>query len=139
MEIIPHVNSSYHSLMTHTGYRDELNVLEKIHRYTHASSKEMKHLLSDANIHLSKNLSDVCHGVCRPCVVCVSSGRPVEMKKASLTHVNEAINEEFQVDFTIVYIENNKYEVLNIVDLGTSYGEHTIANNRSAITVKNII
>lgn len=57
-----------------------------------------------------------------------SHGRLANKKNISRTHVNEAFNEEMQVHFVHIRIHSERYEVLNMVDLGTRYGERTIIN-----------
>lgn len=54
---------------------------------------------------------------------CVSSGRPGPKRKASLSHVNEAFNEEIQVDSLVVYSGGYKHEILNMIDVGTGMGK----------------
>lgn len=54
----------------------------------------------------------------------------------SIKHVNEAFNDCGQADYTIIYINNGKFEVLNIFDVGTTYIEQCIAPSRSSDHVK---
>lgn len=66
--------------------------------------------------------------------MCIDTRRKTK-KKVSLNHVNETFNQHLQADFTIVYLVTEKYEVLNIIDAGTRYGERTIARCRDARTM----
>lgn len=80
----------------------------------------------------SKENEEACEKVFQSCEICVSSGRPCNSKKISLSHINEDFNEELQADFMVVYIKEKKYFVLNIVDVGRRYGERMIAESRGA-------
>lgn len=55
--------------------------------------------------------------------VCVSIGRHMNKRKVSLSHVNETFNQSIQADYVNIYIRGDKFEVLNIVFIGTKYGE----------------
>lgn len=59
-------------------------------------------------------------------------------EKVSFSHVNEAFNEELQADFTVENIRGRKYEVMNVVDLGTAYGERVITPAKNAETMKKL-
>lgn len=56
----------------------------------------------------------------------MSSGIPSSKNRVHLTHVNTAFNEEIQADIFMLYIPGVKYEGLNVVYMGTSYGERQI-------------
>lgn len=70
----------------------EVSTVNRIHRVTHATSDEMKQILSDASIS-SKKLDEVGDKVFESCDKCASSGRPRKSNKMSLSHGNEAFNE----------------------------------------------
>lgn len=109
----------------------EKELATKIHRVTHASRNKFYNLLCDAGI---RNIQlEASHDrFVGNCNICVSSGRPQNKQKISLSHVNKAFIEEIQVDFLVVYIRHEKFVILNIVDIGTSYGEREIVPDRSA-------
>ncbi|PXF40233.1 hypothetical protein BWQ96_10056 [Gracilariopsis chorda] len=117
--IIPHHASTIHSLLGNADGEMDKNTMKKIHRFTHATSTEMKALLEDAD-KLNDNLSHMCDTIYEACDICASSGRPAPRKKISISHVNEAFNESVQTDFLVAYIGVEKYEVLNIIDAGTN-------------------
>lgn len=70
------------------------------------------------------------------CDICASSSRPVCRRRISLSHVNKAFNSSIQACFLSVYIYREKYEVLNVIDTGTNYGERTIVPKKEATTMK---
>lgn len=117
--------STIKSLLDRTGRSIDKNSLKKIHGFTHATDSEMKSILEHAGL-LSQEMSRACDVIHSACDICASTGRPATRKKVSLSHVNEAFNESVQADFLVVYIEGEKYEILNVVDCGTNYGERTI-------------
>lgn len=81
--------------------RYEFNLAEKIHRYTHAKAREMKTLIWEAGrINLTTELA--CEMVYQACETCASSGRQVEQRKISVSHVNKAFQEDMQTDFLYV-------------------------------------
>lgn len=137
-EIAPHARSTSTSLLGSKTARQELNMVKRVHRFSHATSKEMQSLFKDANLD-SQVIANACKKVHEACDICASTGRPKDKKKVSLTHVNEAFNNEIQADYVIVYIRDEKFEVLNIVDLGTRYGERAIAKMRSAENMTEMI
>ena len=138
VEITPHAQSTSSSLMGSQTTRQELNMVKRVHRFSHATSREMQEMFRDAKMN-SRKISTACDTVHKACDICASTGRPKDKKKVSLTHVNEAFNAEIQADYVIVYIKEEKYEVLNIIDLGTRYGERAIATTRSAENMTNML
>lgn len=135
--MVPHANGSFRALLAAHLQHDALKVATKIHALSHAHSDDIKAILRDAG-RLDAEASRACEEVVQSCVVCASTGRPAQHRKVSLTHVNSSFNQELQADFTIVYIQGSKYEVLNLSDAGTRYGEREIASTRSAETIKGI-
>lgn len=133
VDLVPHRESTMTSLLgtTKHGLRIDKNAIKKIHRFTHASADEMKSILKDAD-KLSPELSDACDMICNACDICASTGRPAHRKKVSISHVNEAFNQSMQADFLVVYVSQDKYEVLNMIDAGTNYGERVIVQKRDA-------
>lgn len=84
-------------------------------------------------------IREACEKSYRACDICASSVLPgisKKVKKVSLTHVNQAFNEEMQADFCVVYVGSNTFEMLNIVDVRTGYGERIMAPKRDAGTMK---
>lgn len=126
VSMVPHQHSSVRSLLANGSARQDLNLVRRLHRYTHWNSHEMKQFLQDAG-QLTAERSRICQKIQDECDVCASSGRPAIRNKISMTHINQQFNEEVQVDFTVAYIAGEKYEIFNIIDLGTGYGERSIA------------
>lgn len=50
--------------------------------------------------------------------------------------MNLAFNDSIQSDFLVVYIRLERNDVLNIVDTGTAYSEHTILSGHNAETMQ---
>lgn len=138
MEIAPHASSSMPSLMANIHGRKELSLAKKIHRYTHATATEMKHIYHTAN-QLTEPLAQAFDKVYTACEICCSEGRPFHAKKISISHVNEAFNQELQADFFWITIQTQKAIVLNMVDAGTRYAERIIASARNAETMTSLI
>lgn len=85
MKFVPHVNSTFNSLMGDIVDRHDLKIIIIIRRYTHASSVEMKRALNDTG-KLTNNLVQACEKVYAACKICVSTGSPRHMKKI-LSHM----------------------------------------------------
>lgn len=115
----------------------EVTSVKKRHRLTHSIADEMNKIYADAS--KSKKIEEACEKVFNACDICTSSGRPSHSNNISLSHINEAFNEELQEDFTMVYIREQKYFVLNIVDAGTRYGERINARSSNAMHMMEIM
>lgn len=111
---------------------------KKMHRFTHATATEMKMLLRDS-VHSGEDLTRACEKVYRTCDICASSERKGLKRKVSLSHVNAAFNVEVQADFLVVHAGGYKYEILNMIDVGTGYGERSIAPSRSADVMRQMM
>lgn len=135
MEITTHQQSSISTMMANIAKRPDINLAKKLHKFTHAHYQDMKAILRDAG-QLKPSLEEACERVYNACPICASSGRPSDRRKVSITHVNRAFNEEIQTDFTYVRIFDKRYEIINIIDTGTKYGERGIVPSRSAETMK---
>lgn len=135
LEVVPRDNVTYRSLLCTNQAQDATATVAKIHRFSHAHSDDMKAILQDAG-RLDAETKQACDDVLNSCPVCVTTGRPAQHRKVSLTHVNAAFNQELQADFTVVYIHGAKFEVLNFNDAGTRYGERAIATTRSADNIR---
>lgn len=138
VEIAHHPKLSVNSLMSSVDKHRTLNIVKKLHRFSHASSSDMACLLESAG-YKDNNLKDICERVYNSCDICASSGRPSHMRKISVSHVNEAFNEELQADFLVAYIRGERVDILNMVDTGTGYGERMIVPSRNAGVMKNMM
>lgn len=136
LEIVPHAKS-YRTLLASHLQHDARTIATKIHAFSHAHADDIKAILKDVG-RLDADAARACDEVTESCGICASTGRPAQHRKVSLTHVNSAFNGELQADFTVVFINGGKYEVLNLNDAGTRYGERTIATTRSAEAIKTI-
>lgn len=75
---------------------------------------------------LTDNLSEFCSAVWDDCDISAASGSPAHKKKVSISHANKGFNQSMQADYLTVYVSEDKYEVLIIVDADTNYGERVI-------------
>lgn len=137
LEVAPHAGSLYRSLLASNHTEDWSALAIKIHKFSHAHPDDIREILRDGG-KLDAASSHACDEVFESCLVCAGTGRPAQHKKVSLTHVNSKFNEEIQADFCVVYIRGAKFEVLNMSDTGTRYGERTISSTRSADAIKTI-
>lgn len=137
LEVVSHANSSYRSLLVAHLQHDFLAVANKIKYFSHTNSDNIKAILRDAG-RIDADASRTCNDVFQSCSICAAIVRPAKNRKISLTHVNYAFNQDIQADLTIGYIQGDKYEVLNLRDVGNRYGERTIASTLYADTVKEI-
>lgn len=138
LEILPHDKSTVTTLMANIVSRYEINLAKKVHRYSHAHESEMINLFKNAGI-LTPPLALACRKVVDACDACKGSGRRGIKRKISLSHVNQAFNEEIQADFATVRFKDANHEVLNVVDTGTTYGLRLIVPDRSAKTMKKLL
>lgn len=126
----PHRKSARTLLMARLAKRHDLNLVKTLHRFTHAGYEEMERILQD-----SSNWNDqskvACGNLMNACPICASKGRPHERRNISITHVTEAFNEELQADFLDVWIQEEKKEIINIMDVGTNTVEREIVSSRS--------
>ena len=141
LDLAPHPLSTKRTLLgnIHTSAkREPLAFSKRVHRYTHATAEEMKLLCKEADM-LDKKLEEAIEQVCNACDVCAKNGRPVSSKKVSLTHVNQAFNEELQIDFMFPTIRGSKQTVMHMTDTGTGFSETTISNSRTARSMQEAI
>lgn len=141
LDIAPHPRSVVRTLLGNiqtTAQRTPMTFCKKIHRYTHATKDEMRTLCQDARM-LDPELEQAIENVCDACEICAKNGEPKRSKKVSLTHVNEAFNQELQIDFIFVVIGDTKYTVMHMTDTGTGYSELALAPDRSMATIIRII
>lgn len=131
LDIAPHRRSCIKSLISNTNKRPEINLVKKVHRFAHGNKKEISHLFTEASMmtyKLEKNIDKVTSS----CIPFASSGRPTKTKKHSLKHVNKEFNTGVQADLLTVKTQEGKYEVLNIVDTSTVFGERSVVQARCA-------
>lgn len=136
-DIIPHNRTTMGSLMSNVR-KPDLQVAKKLHRFTHAPIEEMTRLLTDAG-KFTHSLASEYAKVHRSCDICASTGTPTPKRKISISHINTEFNNEIQADFVTIFIREERFEVLNIIDTGTKYGERVIAKDHSGETMINLI
>lgn len=110
----------------------------KIPRFTHLSVMYMRTMLRDAG-YGDPNLGEACDRVYAACTICASYGRPIQSTNISLRNVNKSFNQEMQTDFVTIYINSDKLEIINIVDLGAGYGERLITRSKDADNMKRLL
>lgn len=84
---------------------------------------------------MAEKLKKAMNKVTSSCIPCAKSGRPANTRKLSLKYVNKDFNVEVKADFMTVRPGEGKYEILNIVDTSTGYGERSVVGSRSTETM----
>lgn len=111
---------------------------KRLHRFTHATTNDIQRLLSDAG-KLTGHLEGAYERVYDACDICAATGQQKPRRKVSISHINTAFNDEIQADFVTVHIRGERYEVLNIIDTGTRYGERVIASTHSGEEIMRLL
>lgn len=137
LEMVPHARSTMSTMMSSSDRNRELHMAKRVHRFGHASASDMIELMKPSGYDVAK-IREACNKVYSACAICAASGRPADKRKVSTTHVNSAFNNELQSDFCYVYIRGKKCEVLNMMDIGTRYGERIMTTSRSAEEIKRV-
>lgn len=135
LELVPHQKSTMTTMMSASDRNRELHMAKRIHRFGHASASDMIELMKPTGYDVDK-IREACNRVYSACAICAASGRPADRKKVSTTHINSAFNQELQSDFCYAYIRGKKCEILNMLDIGTRYGERVLTTSRSADEIK---
>lgn len=141
VELAPSPQSAICTLLTklHTrATRAPKTLAKQLHRLTHAPSQQVKNLCRHAGI-LSEDLEDAIDAIDAACEVCARHGRPLPLKKISLTPVNEAFNEEIKIDFTYIEINGTTHTLIVITDTGTGYSESEIVAAKNVTTIMEAI
>lgn len=128
IEIASHQNSSVKTLLSGIVKQTDLSLAKKLHRFMHTPPEERIKFLRDSG-KSSPSMENACRKVSAACNICASSRRPHNKKKISLIHVNDSFNSEDQADTTVAYIRKEKYEILNMIDMGAGYDERIILTN----------
>lgn len=68
-----------------------------------------------------KEVEDEIERVNRSYEICAKSGQPYPEYKISMSHLNQAFNQEIRLDYTYCNFKGTKMVVLQIVDAGTAY------------------
>lgn len=137
LDVAPHPRSIARTLLGNiqtTAKRTPLTFCKRIHRYTHATEDEMTALCADSNM-MDTELAKAIKAVCEACEVCAKNGAPKTSRKISLTHVNEAFNEELQVDFLFTMIRQTRCTIMNMTDAGTGYTELALSTDRNMASI----
>ena len=137
VSIIPEPGICVTSLMSRLEQRTKrapMVFAKHVHRLTHAVPDEIKSLCHDAGI-LEPRLAQATDLVDNSCGICAPNGQPLPSRKVSLTHVNEALNQEIQADFTFEYVRKVQRTIFVITDTGTGYTESAIVTSRSIDTI----
>lgn len=118
LKIVPHKGSCVKSMMANIKKRPELNIVKKVHLFTHGNRDELSQLFTEAGM-MTPKIDKAIRKVTLSCNPCATSGRPANTRKISLGHVNQKFNIEIQTDLLTIKTDNRKYELINILDLGT--------------------
>lgn len=135
LQIVPHENSNIASLTASTDRHRILITAKKIHRFGHGNATEMERIMKSMRFN-AEDVKRACQKVQSACPVCAATGRPKNRKKISTTHIHSAFNQEIQADYLYATIHGTKYEILNMIDTGTRYGERVLTKSRSAAEMK---
>ena len=142
IDVVAHPLLTHHSLLgarkKPETQRQAIQLVKKIHRFSHATDKEMQALYKRHG-EVDPLILRAIATVYSACEICAANGRPRASRKVSLSHIDTSLNMEVQIDFLWCTIGGAKLVVLNITDCHTSYSEMAIANNRSAETIIRII
>lgn len=79
------------------------------------------------------------YDVSEKCDICTKSGFPKPSKKMSITHVNEAFNQECQIDYELFTVKGQNLTGLTLTDTGTAYTETCIVERRDMSTAGKVI
>lgn len=107
---------------------------KRIHNATHAPAEQILRIFKYvrwSNGGVKKSIRQNC-GQCK---VSAQSGSPTHSIKISLSHVNQAFNDDFQADFTYVKILDKNYTLVHYVDPSTVYSEGATVHDRKRITI----
>lgn len=107
LELVPYLNSTVCSLMCNVKKHPSRNIVEKIHRFSYASSGEMQKFLPEARLAGSEVEKEI-QAIYDSCLSCALSGRPFNRRKVSISHINEAFDENIQAYFTVIYVQKHK-------------------------------
>lgn len=84
--------------------QQRMNTLAKrLHRLTHESSDELYRFCTQAGYDIT-NMKGALDDICNSCEVCAFSGLSSFSKQISISHINQAFNQEIQIDFTYCQI-----------------------------------
>lgn len=107
MDIVPHTKACVKSLMANIKSHPELNMVKKVHRFTHRNLKQLETLFSDAGL-LTPEIRKAIAKVTSSCIPCTTSGHPILTKKVLLKHVNKEFNLEVREDFMTAKYKDRK-------------------------------
>lgn len=97
----------------------------------------MSKFIDDASI-LTSELVAARKKVYNARYICASPERAVFRKKLFFSYINEVLYKEVRVFFRVNYIWERKYEIMNVVNSDTRYGEQEVAPGRNAETMRNL-
>lgn len=104
--------------MAKTSTYKPFQIFYRIHQFDHATEDDMRHMPSNTNQDQTK-VSVTCDKFHAACPICNAAGRTVVGTKITTTHFIEGLKEDIQVDIMHAKIHGKRYELLNIVDMGT--------------------
>lgn len=132
--LIAHVTSSLMATNAVSATSRPMTTAKRVHRLTHATAEELIHICKTANW-LTPDPKTSIRKVTAACQICAESGLPVPSKKISITHMNEAFNQNVQVDFTFCTVRGTQYTVPHMICTGTAYSETQIMSNCEAASI----
>lgn len=93
-------------------------------------ANEMREMLAAMDLDKNK-VSEAFEAVYEACPMSAATGRLTAKNTTSTSHISKGFIEEVQFDFSYAEVYGKKREIMNIVDMGTRYGEFVIADGRA--------
>lgn len=138
LKLVSQGNSTVLSLMTSTISRYDINMANKLHRYSQETATEMTNMLRDAGM-LTPQLRAAWIKAVQVGDESTGLDRRSIKNNILLSYINAALNQEIQADFLVVRIAETNHYVLNIVDRGKRYGLRYRVDKRLSETLKELL
>ena len=125
----PGIATEQHSVVQETRKLTPSALATRLHSYSHAPLRDLRRLLSRANM-LSSEREHALKQVVQNCDICVQVGRPAPSRKVSPIRIVAEFNQTVQVDFMFITIRDSPLTLFHIVDSATAYSTAHIVPSR---------
>ena len=115
----PGIATEQHSVVQETRKLTPSALATRLHSYSHAPLRDLRRLLSRANM-LSSEREHALKQVVQNCDICVQVGRPAPSRKVSPIRIVAEFNQTVQVDFMFITIRDSPLKLFHIVDSATA-------------------
>jgi hypothetical protein len=105
------------------------SLASRLHSYSHASLRDLRRLLSRANM-LSSDRERALRQVVQNCEICVQIGRPAPSRKVSPIRIVADFNQTVHVDFMFITLRSSPLTLFHIVDSATACSTAQIVPSR---------